>query len=117
MKRFILLSFFVLIIATVAMAQVEADTPVFNAAFVQLIMVTGVGGLSVAAATELLKRLLKAAGVLAYVISAVVSIAATAFGLATAGSFTVGSLLIYSIAVFLSANGIYKFSAKSARNQ
>ena len=117
MKKFTLLSFFVLMIAMVAMAQDVADTPQFDSAFVQIILLTGVGGLSVAAATEMLKRALKAAGVLAYVISAVVAIAATAFGLVTAGTFTVLSLLIYSLAVFLTANGIYKFSAKSARNQ
>jgi len=117
MKKFTLLLFFVLMISVVAMAQAEAEAPQFDSAFVQIILLTGVGGLSVAAATELLKRLLKAAGVLAYVISAVVAIAASAFALVTAGTFTVGSLLIYSIAVFLTANGIYKFSAKSARNQ
>ena len=117
MKKLTLLLFFVLLISVVAMAQAEAEAPQFDSAFVQIILLTGVGGLSVAAATELLKRLLKAAGVLAYVISAVVAIAATAFALVTAGTFTVGSLLIYSVAVFLTANGIYKFSAKSSRRE
>ena len=117
MKKFLMLFCFVLIISVAVFAQAEAETPQFDSAFVQIILLTGVGGLSVAAATELLKRLLKAAGVLAYVISAAVAIAATAFALVTAGTFTVGGLLIYSIVVFLTANGIYKFSAKSARNQ
>ena len=117
MKKLLLASFFVLMISVVAIAQVEAETPQFDSAFVQIILLTGVGGLSVAAATEMLKRLLKATGVLAYVLSAVVAISATAFALATAGSFTIMALLLYSAAVFLTANGIYKFSAKSARNQ
>ncbi|MHA1280689.1 MAG: hypothetical protein ACTSQ8_26345 [Candidatus Helarchaeota archaeon] len=117
MKKLTLLLFFVLLISIAVMAQDVADTPEFDSAFVQVILLTGVGGLSVAAATEMLKRLLKATGVLAYVISAVVAVAATAFALVTAGTFTIGGLLIYSVAVFLTANGIYKFSAKSARNQ
>lgn len=117
MKKFMLLMFFVLIVSVVAFAQTEADALVFDSAFVQVILVTGIGGLSVASATELLKRWLKATGVLAYVISAVVAILATAIGLVTAGTFTVLSLAVYSLAVFLTANGIYKFSAKSARNQ
>jgi len=118
MKKFMLLMFFVLMVSVIAvMAQTEAETPQFDSAFVQIILFTGVGGLSVAALTEMLKRWLKATGILAYAISAIVAILATAFALFTAGTFTVGGLLIYSVAVFLTANGIYKFSAKSARNQ
>lgn len=117
MKRFILLLFFVFLVVVVATAQVEAETPQFDSAFVQIILLTGVGGLSVAALTEMLKRLVKATGILAYIVSAIVAITATALALFTAGIFTIGGLLIYSVAVFLTANGIYKFSAKSARNQ
>ncbi len=91
--------------------------PEFSPAFVDAILLTGVGGLSVTALTELIKRLLKAEGVLAYVISAIVSAAATTFALVVAGQFTIISFLIYTIAVFLTANGIYKFSAKAARNE
>jgi hypothetical protein len=100
-----------------ALLAQEATTPQFDPAVVDAIIVTGIGGLGVAALTELIKRLLKAAGVLAYVISGVVSAAATAMYLVTSGSWDILSFAIYSVLVFLSANGIYKFSAKAARNE
>lgn len=119
MKKSLILAFFLMLFLAVPFmifAQ-EAEIPQFDPDVVDKILITGLGGLSVAALTEMAKRLLKATGILAYVISGVISIGATAFALATSGSFNIGSLAVYSVAVFLTANGIYKFSAKAAKNE
>lgn len=117
-KLLILFAFLFVICAGFLIAQEAiAEIPQFDPEVVNKILITGVGGLSVAALTEMVKRMFKAQGVLAYVISGVVSIAAAAFGLLSSGSFNIGSLAIYSVAVFLTANGIYKFAAKAARHE
>jgi len=69
-------------------------------------------GIGVTGLTEMIKRLFKASGVLAYVISLVVSAAATAFTLAQAQAFSWIPFAVYTIVVFLEANGIYKFVKK-----
>lgn len=78
-----------------------------------LATILAAGGLGVTGLTEMLKRLLKWEDFKAYLISAVVSLGVTAFVLSTGEAFTVLSWLIYSVAVFLQANGIYKFTAKT----
>lgn len=90
---------------------------------VTAILVTGVGGLGVTALTELLKRFLQnvfkleGSKAIGYVCSAIVSLVATAVMLFTSGGFTVTAMVGYSLAVFLTANGIFKFSAKAARGE
>lgn len=69
-------------------------------------------GIGVTGITEMVKRLLKASGILAYVISLVVSALATAFVLYQSAQFTVLWFIIYTIIVFLEANGIYKVIKK-----
>jgi len=115
-KHAILMAILFLLMAGAALAQDET-LPTFDPAVVDAILVAGLGGLGVTALTEMLKRLLKAAGALSYVISGVVSAASTAAYLAMSGTFNIVSFAIYSVLVFLTANGIYKFSAKAARNE
>ena len=70
------------------------------------------GGIGVTGITEMLKRLFKASGFWAYVISLAVSAGATAFILVQASAFALSPFLLYTIVVFLEANGIYKVVAK-----
>ena len=117
MKKFLflLVCCFILILPVWLLAQTEAVT--WNEETVQIILLTGVGGLSVAALTELAKRLLKASGFGAYVVSAAVSAAAVGLYLSGAHQFKFLTFAIYTVLVFLSANGIYKMSAKAARGE
>ena len=79
----------------------------FDPAVVSTIML-GALGLTVLGVTEMIKKALKATGVAAYAISAVISAAGTAYYLITAHIFTIPAMLGYTFFVFLSANGIYK---------
>ena len=78
-------------------------------------LILGVGGIGVLGLTEMIKRLLKFEGVLVYLLSLVVSAAATAFTLATTSAFTWPAFAIYTVIVFLEANGIYKATVKTNR--
>jgi len=108
MKKIILMAFFFMVLLAIplAAAQTEGDTT-YDPAVVELILL-GVGGLTVVGITQMVKTWLKASGVLAYVISGIVSAAATAYFLVKAGSFTVPAFVGYTVFVFLAANGIYK---------
>jgi len=77
-----------------------------------VVTILAFGGIGVTGLTEMIKRFLKAEDFWVYVISLVVSAAATAFILVQASSFAVLPFAIYTIIVFLEANGIYKFVAK-----
>jgi hypothetical protein len=79
----------------------------FDPAIVDVILI-GVGGLSVLGVTEIVKRFLKATGVGAILISLVVSASFTAYYLLSTGTFSVLSMVGYSLLVFASANGIFK---------
>lgn len=79
----------------------------------QIVFVSGIGGLSVMALTELIKRLLKLTGVLSFVASVVVSIVASLFYLLSTAQFTILNLLIYSALVACVANGIFKFPKRT----
>ena len=76
--------------------------------------ILAVGGVGVVGLTDMLKRLFKVGGIYAYLINLGVSVAATAFILATSGVFTVPALVVYTIVVFLEANGVYKTINKPA---
>jgi hypothetical protein len=65
-------------------------------------------GIGVVGITEMVKRLFGVEGLWAYIISAVVSAAATAFTLYQAASFGWLPFVLYTLFVFLEANGIYK---------
>jgi len=75
--------------------------------------ILGVAGIGVVGLTEMIKRLLKAGGLVAYLISFVVSAAATAFVLATSQAFSFIPFVFYTVVVFLEANGIYKATSKT----
>lgn len=107
---FLLVCCFILILPAWLLAQTTEGT--WNNDAVQTILVTGIGGLSVAALTELAKRLLKASGVGAYLISALVAAVATGIYLAGAQQFKFLTFVIYTVLVFLSANGLYKMTSK-----
>ena len=77
-----------------------------------VVAILGVAGIGVVGITEMIKRFLNASGLLAYVISLVVSAAATVFVLATAHSFGMVPFLLYTVVVFLEANGLYKALSK-----
>lgn len=83
----------------------------FDPAIVQIIL-AGVGGLTVLAITELIKRWLNASGLGAYLISLAVSAAATAYYLVSSNTFTVLAFIGYTAFVFVAANGIYKAAVK-----
>jgi len=69
-------------------------------------------GIGVTGLTEMLKRMFKVDGVWAYVVSFAVSGAATAFILIQASTFAVLPMIVYTIVVFLEANGLYKVIKK-----
>ena len=74
--------------------------------------ILAVAGIGVTGLTEMVKRLFKASGILAYVISLIVSAGATAFVLIQAGTFAWIPFVIYTTVVFVEANGIYKVIKK-----
>ncbi len=67
-----LLALFVLVLAFPLIAQ-ETTPKEIDLAIAELIVATGIMGFSVTALTEMIKRLLNAQGLLAYIISLVVS--------------------------------------------
>jgi len=101
----------VILFASPLMAQ-DGETPMFDPAVVELILVTGIGGLGVRALTALLKNWLKAKGFLAVAISLVVCAAATAVYLVPAGIFSWIDLAGYTAFVFVGANLIYRATKK-----
>ena len=78
-----------------------------------LAAILGFGGLGVIGFTEMVKRFLKLEDAWVYLISLVISAIITAVVLSTSGAFTVLALAVYTVVVFLEANGIYKAMAKS----
>ena len=83
---------------------------------VTAIITTGILGFGVAALTEMLKRLIGASGIWAYLCSLIVSGSATAYYLLTTHIFTAVAFIIYTILVFLTANGFYKMVVKAPQN-
>lgn len=79
----------------------------FDPAIVTIIL-AGAAGLSVVGITEMIKRFLNATGFVAYVISLIVSAAATLYYLLSTASFSAVTFIGYTIFVFLTANGIFK---------
>lgn len=111
-KKILLLLATVLVLASLSFAQgtvVPVDEATANE-----IVASGVMGIGVLALTEMIKRLLKTVGVLNYVISAAVSLGATATYLLTHGGFDLVPFVTLSILVFLIANGLYKAVAQSS---
>lgn len=90
------------------------DAPALDLAKVEVILLTGIGGLGVSAITELVKRWFKAKGGAAYLISFAVSAVATAFYVMQTG-WNWMEFIIYTGLVFAAANGFYKVAAKAAR--
>ena len=71
----------------------------------------GIGG-GLIGVIQTLKRILKLNGIGAIVLTAVCSFVATGIVLATSGTFTVVSLLIYGAIVFGEASGLYHVFTK-----
>lgn len=80
---------------------------VFDPTVIQLIM-AGALGITVLGLTEIIKKWLKATGVIAYIISFVVSAGATAYYLVSNHLFTIVLFIGYTVLVFATANGIFK---------
>jgi len=99
--------FMVILFATPLLAQ-DGETPMFDPGVVELILVTGIGGVGVRVLSAAAKNFLKVKGFLALLVSVVICAAATAVYLVGAGSFTWGMLAGYTAFVFLSANFIYR---------
>lgn len=110
-KGFFLAAFLFAVVLALAVPLAAQDGSMFDPGTVELILL-GAGGLTVVGLTQMVKTWLKASGALAYIISAAVSGAATAYFLIRAGGFTWPAFLGYTAFVFLAANGIYK--AKTA---
>ena len=72
------------------------------------IILTGALGLTVLGVTEVLKRFLKTTGAVNYLVSLVVSAAATAYYLISLHIFAVVPFIGYSLLTFAVANGIFK---------
>lgn len=72
------------------------------------VIMGGALGLTVLGVTEVIKKALKVSGVAAYLISLVVSAAATAYYLVTMHIFTIVLMIGYTLYVFAVANGIFK---------
>ena len=73
-----------------------------------VVAILAFAGIGVVGLTEMLKRLLKASGFAAYAVSFLVSAAATVFTLISLGQLTLVAVIVYTILVFVEANGIYK---------
>lgn len=112
-KVLLVLIAMILVTAVAAWAQETGTTVPVNETTAQEILQTGILGLGVLALTEMIKRLLKWEGNLAYVISAVVSAAATAVYMIGKQGFNITGFLILTVLVFMIANGLYKTIAKT----
>jgi hypothetical protein len=115
MKKFLLGFCMVILFACFALAQTTPPItidPAIIATILNLTFVFG-GGFTVMGLSEMLKRLLwpnettrpKWSG---YLSSTIVALAATAGYLVIFNVFTILGFILYSLFVFLSANGIYK---------
>lgn len=115
-KIFFLLAFLLVFTAGLALAQ-EAEAIVIDPGLAETIMLTGIGGMGVAALSEILKRMLlklipTGGKIIGLASAAVVSIGATWFYLSNAGTFSFVNLATYSVLVFGLATGLYKFTTK-----
>ncbi len=107
-KTFLLFAVVLLFAGLPALAdQTQPAVPSFDMGTVEMIQ-AGALGLTVVGVTEMLKRALKAKGALPYVLSFLVSAAATAYFLVTTHQFGIVPMIGYTVAVFLVSNGIFK---------
>ena len=75
---------------------------------VVLLILAGIGGVGVVGVTQIIKNALKATGVLAVVISLLVSAGFTLYYLVSTSTFTPILMIGYTLLVFASANGIFR---------
>ena len=123
-RIFLLLTLVLFVFVAWTFAEPIVEKP-FDVEKVEWLFLTGLGGIGVKAATELLKRWLRIpnerpgsqfnlAGLSiskAVIISIVVSMASVAYWFVfQVHSFNVGYFIVYSILVALMANGLYKSS-------
>ena len=85
----------------------------FDINMVEVILVSGIGGVGVRAITGWLKKQLVVKGFLAYALSLVICAAATAMYLVPVGWNTT-LFVMYTAFVFASANGIYRATKKTS---
>lgn len=88
----------------------------FDLGVIEVIM-AGFGGLTVVGLTEMVKRAVGAKGFWSYLISLVISAAFTAYYLVTAGQFSFLPFVVYTLLVFLTANGIFKTVVKAPQGR
>mgnify|MGYP005839741509 CR=1 FL=1 len=104
----------VLLLALPAAAQTTEPTEI-DIAKAEIIFLAGIGGFSVLALVEILKRVLKTSGWGTRIVSVIVSAGATAYYLVTAGGgFNLLKFVIFTVVVVLAANGIYLFPKQRA---
>ena len=84
----------------------------FDPTIVEIILVTGIGGVGVRAITAWLKKQLRVKGFAAYAVSLLVCAGATAAYLVPTG-FTWLAFAMYTAFVFASANGVYRATKKT----
>jgi|WetSurSiteA1Bulk_404760.scaffolds.fasta_scaffold00047_14 hypothetical protein len=116
MKRFFLISLFLVMCSISLMAQsagIELDPAIANA-----ILNGGVLGFSVLTLTQLIKEKLNLAGGLVILVSLLVSLIATAFYFLTvAPPWTLSKEIGYGLIVFALANGWYLFKTQAIKSE
>src|SRR4030042_3381098 len=105
------LFFFLAVFCFFSLVAAQAAEPIdIDISKAEVIFLGGIGGFTVLALTEILKRFLKTHGLATIIVSVVVSAAATVYYLFTAaGGFALLQFVIYTVVVALAANGIYLF--------
>jgi len=83
-----------------------------------VLAILAIFGVGVIGVVEFIKRILKTEGqtIVNFVITGVVSFAATAAYLMKADLFSIGALILYGIIVFGEASGLYHVYAKKQTN-
>ena len=79
-----------------------------------VLAIMGIAGIGVLGFTQMIKQWLKASGIAAKAISLAVSAGATAFVLIQSATFSWVAFAVYTIVVFLEANGLYRAKQKPA---
>ena len=113
-KFFLLIAIFALAIATpIFAAQDPGDpAPTLDPTQMEAILVLVAGGV-VTLITEILKKITKATGVLARILTGVIAIGATAvYFFFLAPPFILTKFLLYAVAIFGEATGYYHFYQK-----
>ncbi len=111
MKRFAF--FLIMLCAFFSLSFAQTTDVEIDVSKAEIIFLAGVGGFSVLALVEIIKRVFKTAGWGTRIVSIIMSAAATLYYLFTAGGgFDPLKFVIFTAVVALAANGIYLFPQK-----